>query len=80
MFVSSLKLVFECSLDDCSWPVAVAKPEVFETAQTLNSRVNPTTSTPKMAPGRYDPVYEEGGQDYPLPYRCSMAAMIFDDL
>jgi hypothetical protein len=21
-----------------------------------------------MVPGRYDPVYEEGGQDYPLPY------------
>ena len=37
-------------------------------AQALNSRINPTTSTPKMAPGRYDPVYEEGSQDYSLPY------------
>ena len=37
-------------------------------ASGLNSRVNPNTSAPKMVPGRYDPVYEEGGQDYPLPY------------
>ena len=37
-------------------------------AQILNSRVNPNTSAPKMVPGRYDPVYEEGSQDYPLPY------------
>ena len=34
-------------------------------AQALNSRVNPNTSAPKMVPGRYDPVYEEGSQDYP---------------
>ncbi len=56
------------------WPLmrllthVVSKTRVFETAQALNSRVNPNTSAPKMVPGRYDPVYEEGGQDYPLPY------------
>jgi hypothetical protein len=46
----------------------VSKMRVFETAQILNSRGNPNTSAFKMAPGRYDPVYEEGGQDYPLPH------------
>src|SRR5437763_11189614 len=41
---------------------------VFEKIYYLNSRVNPNTSAPKMVPGSYDPVYEEGGQDYPLPH------------
>jgi hypothetical protein len=34
----------------------------------LNSSVSPNTSAPKMVPGRYDSVYEEGSQDYSLPY------------
>src|SRR5919197_4503235 len=41
---------------------------VFGTLSPLNSRAYPTTSTPKMVLGRYDPVHEEGSQDYPLPY------------
>jgi hypothetical protein len=48
--------------------MSVNKTRVFGTEFSLNSRVNPNTSAPKMAPGRYDPVYEEGSQDYPLPY------------
>jgi hypothetical protein len=49
------------------WPELIAtalkikKTDVLETAQALNSRVNPNTSAPKMVPGRYDPVYQEGG-------------------
>jgi hypothetical protein len=39
----------------------VNKTRVFGTVQALNSRVNSNTSAPKMVPGRYNPVYEEGG-------------------
>jgi hypothetical protein len=39
----------------------VPKTRVFGTTQFLNSRVYPTTSAPEIVPGRYDPVYEEGG-------------------
>jgi hypothetical protein len=48
--------------------MSVNKTRVFGTEVRLNSRLNPNTSASKMAPGRYDPVYEEGSQDYPLPY------------
>jgi hypothetical protein len=44
------------------------KKVLFDTHLLLNSRLNPNTSAPKVVPGRYDPVYEEGSQDYPLPY------------
>ena len=56
----------QLSLDEAEG--GVSKTRVFETALFLNSRLNPNTSASKMAPGRYDPVYEEGSQDYPLPY------------